>query len=351
MTKQADDARDGAFGESFAVPSSTPMSTLSIVIPNFNYGAFVSDSVRSALAVDWPDVEVIVVDDGSTDNSLEVLRSFGDRITVISQENAGPRVACNRGFAASRGDAVIFLDSDDVLEPTIARDVAVEWRVGVSKVQVQMCRIDRDGRAISRPFPAYRRVPSPEQIRYWIRATSAYPTPPGSGNVYARSFLERLFPLDDRCGDATDSACLAAAPFLGDVVTIPRALVRYRVHGGNRSSLLASPDRFRRQIERAHQRQGLAMELAGDACEDEVIAALRRGRHLLQMRVAERRLCGGEAPIPGDSRLRIAWDAVRSVAAPGPESLLQRLAVSAWCLAGLFGPQLVLQRLVTWRFT
>jgi len=157
---------------------------------------------------------------------------------------------------------VIFLDSDDVLEPTIARDVAREWRVGVSKVRVQMRRIDRHGRAISRPFPAYRRVPSPEQIRYWVRTTSAYPTPPGSGHVYARSFLERLFPLDDRCGDATDSACLAAAPFLGDVVTVPRALVRYRVHGGNRSSLLANPCRFRRQIERAYQRQSLPMELA-----------------------------------------------------------------------------------------
>jgi len=82
-----------------------------------------------------------------------------------------------------------------------------------------------------------------------------------------------------------------------------------------------------------------------------VIAALRRGRHLLQMRVAERRLCGGDAPIPGDSRLRIAWDAVRSVAALGPESLLQRIAVTAWCLAGLFAPRPILQSLVTWRFT
>lgn len=89
MTGYTDKAPAHASGESSAAPPNTPLSTLSIVIPNFNYGAFVSDSVRSALAVDWPDVEVIVVDDGSADDSLRVLEGFGYRITVISQENAG----------------------------------------------------------------------------------------------------------------------------------------------------------------------------------------------------------------------------------------------------------------------
>ena len=103
-----------------ALPSgSDGMQRLSIVLPNYNYGAFIGEAVESALAVDWPDVEVIVVDDGSTDNSLEVLAGFGSRITVITQENSGPRVACNRGFAASNGYVVIFLDSDDVLAPSI----------------------------------------------------------------------------------------------------------------------------------------------------------------------------------------------------------------------------------------
>lgn len=322
-----------------------------MVIPNYNYGAFLADAVRSALAVDWPDVEVVVVDDGSTDDSLEILRGFGDRITVIAQENAGPRVACNRGFAATRGDVVIFLDSDDVLERAIARDVAAVWGPEVSKVQVQMRRIDRRGRAVGGIFPRYRVLPTPEQIRHWVRTTSAYPTPPGSGNAYARSFLAQLFPLDDRCGDATDSFTLAAAPFLGDVVSIARPLVRYRVHGGNRSSLLADPSRFTRQIERAHQRQRLAAELVGECDETSVIAALRRGRHLLQMRVAERRLCTGDPPLPGDDHRRLAWDAVRSVVAPGPESPPRRLVVCGWSLLALVAPTPLARRLVTWRFT
>lgn len=332
----------------------TPVQRLSIVIPNYNYGRFVGAAVESALAVDWPDVEVIVVDDGSTDDSLAVLSRFGDRITVLSQENSGPRVACNAGFGASTGDAVLFLDSDDVLEPSVVREVSQVWRPGVSKVQVQMRRIDGNGADGGRTFPEYRFTPTPIQIRHWMTETAAYPTPPGSGNVYARAFLDQLFPLDDRCGDATDSACLAAAPYLGDVLTVPRPLVGYRVHGHNRSGLLADPVRFRRQIERAYERHRYASELSRDPgrqCPDAVVASLRRGRHLLQMRVAERRVCPGTpAPLPTDGRRHMLVDAVRTLFAPGPETASRRIVVSAWCVVVLLAPASVARRLIAWRF-
>jgi glycosyltransferase involved in cell wall biosynthesis len=330
------------------------MQRLSVVIPNYNYGRFIGQAVDSALAVDWPDVEVIVVDDGSTDYSLDVLHGFGDRITVIAQENAGPRVACNRGFAESRGDVVIFLDSDDVLEPSIARAAAEVWRPGISKVQVQMRRVDANGWPAGRVFPTFRSTPSPDQIRQWMNATAAYPTPPGSGNVYARDFLERLFPLDGRCGDATDSACLAAAPYLGDVVTVPKPLVRYRVHGDNRSSLLVDPGRFTQQIQRAYQRHRFAQEVAGqthDVNQVRLVRSLRRGRHLLQMRVAQRRVCSDRPPLPTDGLGRMVWDSIANIFAPGPESMLHRLVVSAWCLVTLIAPSPVARRLIAWRFT
>lgn len=330
------------------------MRNLSVVIPNYNYGDFVGEAVRSALNLDWPNVEVIVVDDGSSDHSLAVLTEFGDRITVIAQENQGPRVACNRGFEVSTGDTVIFLDSDDVLHPSVAQEASEVWREGISKVQVQMYRIDRRGEVSGRPFPRYRFTPTPDQIRHWMTETSAYPTPPGSGNVYARAFLDRLFPLDDRCGDATDSACLAAAPYLGDVLTIARPLVAYRVHGRNRSSLLAESRRFTRQIERAAQRERFAREIRcganGSAIETDS-RPLRRGRHLLQMRVAESRLCPGGKPIPGDGRRVMFWDSLTSASAPGWESLSYRLAVTVWCLVTLLAPASVARRLIDWRFS
>src|ERR1700735_1672544 len=95
----------------------------SIIIPNYNYGPFVGNAIQSALDVDWPNVEVIVVDDGSTENSRAVIEAFGTRITAIFQANSTHRVACNMGFAQSTGDAIIFLDSDDMLLPSVATEV------------------------------------------------------------------------------------------------------------------------------------------------------------------------------------------------------------------------------------
>lgn len=326
------------------------MRRLSVVIPNYNYEKFVGSAISSALAVDWPDLEVIVVDDGSTDGSRSVIRSFGLQITAIDQENSGPRVACNVGFAASTGDVVIFLDADDALDPAIARELAAVWYPEVSKVQVQMRRIDASGREIGRVFPGYRRVPSAEQIRHWMATTSAYPTPPGSGNAYARWFLDRLFPLDDRCGDATDSACLAAAPFLGDVVTIAKPLVGYRWHGRNRSNVAGDHRRLSALIARALQRYRFSQQVAGTLGEVS-LAPLFRSRHLLQMRVAEWRMLRGRPSLPTDSRGRMLRDSFTTLFAPGPEPVWLRMAVLAWCVATLTAPRPVGRWLVRRRLT
>ncbi len=331
-------------------PTDAPALSFSVVMPNYNYGRFVGDAVRSALAIDWPAVEVIVVDDGSTDDSLDVLAQFGDRITVISQENAGPRAAINRGYAASSGDVVIFLDSDDQLEPSIAHEVARVWRGGISKVQAEMLRVDSSGAPAGGLLPRLDPVPTSEQVRRWMAATGEYPTPPGSGNVYARSFLERLFPLDDSAGDATDSYTLAAAPFLGDVVSIPKPLSRYRVHDDNRSKL-SNPKRFTHHIQRAFLRHRFALRVSGQPFDDVSVAApLRRGRHLLQLRVAERRLVGGTPPLAGDTRARLVADALLSVFAPGPERPARRLLVVAWCWAVLLAPRSLALALISRRF-
>ena len=326
------------------------MHRLSVIIPNYNYGRFIGSAIGSALAVDWPDIEVIVVDDGSTDDSRSVIRGFGPRIVTIFQQNSGPRVACNVGFAASTGDVVIFLDSDDVLAPSIAREIAAVWRAGVSKVQVQMQRINSHGHPIGGSFPVYRHVPTAEEIRHWMTATSAYPTPPGSGNAYARSFLTQLFPLEDSCGDATDSACLAAAPFLGDVITVAKPLVRYRLHGNNRSSLSADPVRLSAQIQRALQRHRFALALLAEPSPQDTMAPLFRSRHLLQMRVAERRVCSGEPPLPADSRRRMLRDSFANLTAPGPESIWLRVAISGWCLATMVAPSPMARWLIRRRF-
>src|SRR5438045_4325502 len=90
---------------------------VSVVIPNYNYARYVGDAVDSVLGQTYADLEVIVVDDGSTDASRDVLLSYGDSVKTISQQNQGVSAARNNGVAASRGEFVAFLDADDLWLP------------------------------------------------------------------------------------------------------------------------------------------------------------------------------------------------------------------------------------------
>ncbi|HUW88540.1 MAG TPA: glycosyltransferase family A protein [Candidatus Paceibacterota bacterium] len=91
------------------------MDTLvSIVIPNYNGALFLEDAVSSALEQDYPNKEIIVVDDGSSDNSVELLKAFSQEIVLIETKNRGASAARNAGILAARGEYVAFLDSDDI---------------------------------------------------------------------------------------------------------------------------------------------------------------------------------------------------------------------------------------------
>jgi glycosyltransferase involved in cell wall biosynthesis len=93
---------------------------VSVVIPTYNRAALVRACITSVLACGLSDVEPIVVDDGSTDETEAVVRGFGERVKYVRQSNAGPAAARNRGFEAGTGECVAFLDSDDVWNPGMA---------------------------------------------------------------------------------------------------------------------------------------------------------------------------------------------------------------------------------------
>jgi len=334
-------------------PDSMPAAALafSVIIANYNYGGFLGRAIQSALDLDWPIVEVIVVNDGSTDQSAEVIWGFDGRIKTIFQANAGQRVANNAGFADASGEIIIFLDADDVLEPDLAREIAAVWRPGVSKVQVQMRRVDIDEVPFGDLLPPIASTPRPEQVRAWASADTEYPTPPGSGNAYSRDFLSLFFPIGPEHDSWTDSTCLALAPHLGDVVTIPKPLVRYRLHGSNDSNLFATPGRFAREIARAVTRQR-SVELILASLDKPLPPAdrLRRSRHLLQLRIASLRMQPEAHPLPGDSRLTALGDAIRSIFGSSFYPVRRRAIMAAWGIITLLAPGPVARRLVSMRF-
>lgn len=90
---------------------------VSVIIPNYNHAQYVGDAIRSVLAQAYRNYEIIVVDDGSTDNSREVVTQFGDKVNYIYKTNAGLSAARNTGFNASKGSLIGVLDADDMYEP------------------------------------------------------------------------------------------------------------------------------------------------------------------------------------------------------------------------------------------
>jgi len=115
--------------ESRKMPSAPPL--VSVVIPTFNRAHVVTRAIDSVLAQTYRPCEILVVDDGSTDNTADVLQSYAGRIVYIRQKNSGPAAARNRGIRESKGEFVAFLDSDDVwLETKIERQVTLLQRAG-----------------------------------------------------------------------------------------------------------------------------------------------------------------------------------------------------------------------------
>lgn len=109
MTETTDHWQDREQG------SAAPL--VSVIMPAYNTSRYIREAIDSVLDQDYPSKELIVIDDGSTDGTLEVLRSYGDRITLIEQRNQGSAVARNAGLAAARGEFIAFLDSDDIWLP------------------------------------------------------------------------------------------------------------------------------------------------------------------------------------------------------------------------------------------
>ncbi len=202
---------------------------VSIVIDNYNYEAYVAQCIDSALAQSHADVEIILVDDGSPDRSMDVINRYADRVAaIIDKPNGGQASAYNAGYARSSGDLVIFLDADDWLYPDAVRDIVAAWQPGVSKVQFRLDMCDAQGAPLGRRLP---REMHDHEAPALMREFGTYGSPPGSGNAYHRSFLNRVLPMATgpwRIG--ADTIPILLAPAYGAIASVTHSLGGYRIH-------------------------------------------------------------------------------------------------------------------------
>lgn len=208
---------------------------VSIVITNYNYGAYLAEAIDSALDQTYPHVEVIVVDDGSNDGSLGIIESYGDRIINLRRNRGGHCAACNAGFARSRGDVVIFLDADDALLRGAAAMHVERLSDGRAvKSCGYMLVIDDAGHPTGRRAP--RQLPDSGDYRdeTLARGIDTFEVSFTSAHAWPRHFLTRVMPLPEDGPLGVDGYLTAVDRLFGPLEFIHEPLVRYRRHGANR---------------------------------------------------------------------------------------------------------------------
>lgn len=230
-------------------PSSGSAPKLAIIIPCYNYARYVGRAIESVLSQGREDCEVLVVDDGSTDGSWDVITATG--VEAMRVPNGGPRKACLAGLERTSAPFVLFLDADDELVPGALATIIANLDPSVAKLQYGLARIDEEGDLID-PAPAAGQHPFRERqaLVREVLERGYYESPPTSGNVFRRDVCALLQGAD--YDFYVDGITLFAAPFMGDIVGLAEPLGRYRVHAANMSGIGKAPQAA--QIERELQR-------------------------------------------------------------------------------------------------
>lgn len=209
-----------------------PSPLVSVVIPAYNHAAYLTETIRSALNQTFRDFEVVVVDDGSSDDTPDVAASFGEEIRYIRQANSGMAGSRNTGIQAARGQFIGFLDDDDLWEPTYLAEVMSimqsDHEIAACYVGVQI--IDGDGELLSQV--STKTVLS--GTLYDVLIDGGF-FPPSTVTV-RKTCLNEVGLFDRNLQGYADWDMWLRISRRFRIVGIPRVLVRYRVHHGGLSS-------------------------------------------------------------------------------------------------------------------
>lgn len=325
---------------------------VSIVIDNYNYGRFLGDAIRSALGQSYPCTETIVVDDGSTDCSREVIGSFSDRIIPVLKENGGQASAFNAGFAASRGDMVIFLDSDDELLPDTAGRVAAAIRANpeLAKVMYRMEIIDAAGTPTGRVKPAPHLPLRSGDIR---RHTRTFPYDQSwmatSGNAFAAGVLRQILPIpEDTYSFCADWYVSHLSALFGPVLFLEEIGARYRLHGSNNHEVSdLNLEQIRKSI---GYMRSTSVDISLVAHRLGLEPDLKRPEDILSVSYVASRLVSLKLdpirhPVQGDGSWRALWDGTRATCGRFDVSLSMKAAYLLWFALTAVAPRPLARRL------
>lgn len=336
-----------------AMPQTGASPIASVIVTNYNYAQHVGAAIDSALAQQGGAVEVIVVDDGSTDESVEVIERYGNQVRLIEQPNGGQGSAFNTGFAASSAEIVIFLDADDVLAPDLVDRLSVAFAdTSIARVQFRLSVIDFDGAPTGQLMP-------PADVELASGDVGAQLTTfpdditwqPTSGNAFRRSVLDQILPMptaDYRiCADYYLSNL---TPVHGSVAVLDGVGGSYRVHDANGHFTTAwTLDAIRANIVRTsitHRHLITECRHAGlSGLPDDPDAV--RSVTALAHRIVSLRLDPDEHPITTDRPIPLAWSGVRASFGRFDAPVTRRLTYAGWFVLAALAPRALVRRVAT----
>lgn len=235
-------------------PNKFPL--VSILINNYNYANFLPAAISSCLKQTYPHLEIIVVDDGSQDNSRQVIEEYGQQIIPIFKVNGGQASAFNQGFAASHGEIICFLDADDLFSPNKVEKVVEIFQdypdIGWCFHSLQMFT----DKTAAPDHPATKSVNSGVyDLRNFLsqgklRGKMPFEGTATSGICFRRSFLEQLLPMPEESSITLSDNYLKYAAFaLNPGYILLEELAQQRIHGNNAYTLRKNQKSLRGKID------------------------------------------------------------------------------------------------------
>lgn len=208
---------------------------VSILINNYNYDRYLASAIDSVVNQTYIHTEIIVVDDGSTDNSHQIINSYQDSIIPVYQENGGQASALNTGFAVSQGDIICLLDADDLWLPSKIQEVVTAFHHNPQAAVVyhKVQNINQNGTPLGQPWPPYKAIVG-NVSNLVNQAGGWWPFPPSTALSFSRQFLTQIMNIPEGEYRLCADAYLAdLAPFFGEVVGIDLVLSQFRFHNFN----------------------------------------------------------------------------------------------------------------------
>ena len=204
---------------------------ISIVTPSYDQGRFLEATIRSVIGQGYPNLEYIVVDGGSTDNSVDIIRRYAEFLAFwVSEPDNGAAHAINKGLARASGEIIAWLGSDDTYEPDTLRAVARAFRQdeGVTVVFGDCYMVDEGGRVLG-TFRA-EDEPFARKLQFWRGWRIPQPTV-----FVSRGVWEEVGPLDESLDCAFDYEWFLRIAQRHCFVHLGRVMARYRLHAASKS--------------------------------------------------------------------------------------------------------------------